>query len=110
MSSCPRVSGSAPSSSSIRVTYRNPLSRCQPLAQALRPYVSPVLLDVVQTCRAIPLAIRHPPAGWNIREGGPQAVLLLVIDQHEKAAVAVVERVDAHRFSRPSTRHGCNKF
>src|SRR5258708_30787276 len=101
MSSCPRVRGSARSSRSIRFPYRNPLVSCQSVAQALRPYISPVLFDVVQTRRAIPFAVHRSPAGWNIRERRPQAVLLLVVDQDEKAAVAVVERVDAHRFSRP---------
>jgi len=100
MSSCPRVSGRARSSRCIRFPYRNPLSRGQPLAQTLRPYVSPVLFDVVHTRCAIPFAIHHPPAGWNIGEGGPQAVLLLVVYQDEKTAVTVVERIDAHRVSR----------
>jgi hypothetical protein len=30
--------------------------------------------------------------------------LLLVVDQDEKAAIVVVERIDAHQFSRPSSR------
>jgi hypothetical protein len=29
-------------------------------------------------------------------KAGPQAVLLLVVDQHEEAAVVVVERVSSH--------------
>src|SRR5262249_32751103 len=34
----------------------------------------------------------------------PEAVLLLVVDQNEKTAIFVVERIDAHHFSRPSTQ------
>src|SRR6185369_3541128 len=77
----------------------------QPLAQTLWPYIGPVLFDVVQTRSAVRFAVNHPPAGWNVGEDRPQAVLLLVVDQDEKAAIVVVERIDAHRFSRPSSRH-----
>src|ERR1700757_1296633 len=76
-----------------------PPSLCQPLAQTLRPYIGPVLFDVVQTRRAVRFAVHHPPAGWNIGESRPQAVLLLVIYQDKKAAIVVVKRVDAHLFS-----------
>jgi len=68
----------------------------QPLSQTLRPYIGPVLFDEVQTRTAVRFAVNHPPAGWNIGEGRPQAVLLLVVDQDEKAGI-VVERIDAHR-------------
>src|SRR5262249_30007017 len=71
-------------------------ARCQPLAQTLRPYIGPVLFDVVQTRRAVRFAVHHPPAGRNIGERRPQAVLLLVVDQHEKAAIVIVKRIDAH--------------
>jgi hypothetical protein len=64
----------------------------------------PVLFDVVQTRRAFGFATNHWPAGWNIGEGRPQAVLLLVVDQEEKAPIVVVERIDAHQLSRPSSR------
>src|SRR5277367_1540642 len=109
MSSCPRVSGSARSSSPIRLPNR-PLPRRQPLAQTLRPYIGPVLFDVVQTRSALRFAVDHPPAGWYIGERGPQAVLLLVVDQDEKTGIIVVERISAHRVSRPCTRHGYNRF
>jgi hypothetical protein len=33
-------------------------------------------------------------------------VLLFVVDQDEEGAIVVIERVDAHKFSRPSTRGG----
>src|SRR6202022_4704220 len=99
MSSCPRVSGRARSSSSIRLPHgcrvESP-ARCQPLAQTLRPDIGPVLFDVVQTRSAVRFAVDHPPAGWNVGKGRPQAVLLLVVDQDEKAAIVVVERIDAH--------------
>ena len=72
----------------------------QPLAQTPRPYIGPVLFDVVQTRSAVRFAVNHPPTGWNIGEGRPQAVLLLVVDQDKKAAIFVVERIDAQRFSR----------
>src|ERR1700737_488814 len=108
MSSCPRVSGRARSSSSIRLPHgcrvESP-ARCQPLAQTLRPDIGPVLFDVVQTRSAVRFAVNHPPAGWNVGEGRPQAVLLLVVAKDEKAAIFVVERIDAHRFSRPSSRN-----
>jgi hypothetical protein len=39
------------------------------------------------------------PAGWDIREVGPQAVLLLVVDQDEKAAAVIIERVGLHRIT-----------
>src|SRR5271168_5000471 len=47
---------------------------CQPLAQILRPYIGPVLLDVVQTPSAVGFAVSHSPAGRNIDERRPQAV------------------------------------
>src|SRR6476660_3481915 len=67
----------------------------QPLSQTLRPYIGPVLFDEVQTRTAVRFAVNHPPAGWNIGEGRPQAVLLLVVDQDEKAGI-VVEWIDSH--------------
>ena len=85
-------------------------ARCQPVAQTLRPYVGPVLFDVVQTRSAVRFAVNHPPAGWNIGEGGPQAVLLFVIDQNEEGATVVVERIDAHRFSISCSRNECTRF
>ena len=77
---------------------------CQPVAKALRPYIGPVLFDVVQTRCAVRLAVNSPPASWNIGEGRPQAVLLLVVDQDQKGALVIVERIGAHRFSRPFSR------
>src|SRR5262249_48315836 len=76
----------------------------QPFAETLRPYIGPVLLDVVQTSSAVRLAVYHPPPRGNIGERRPEAVLLLVVDQNEKTAIFVVERIDAHQFSRPSTQ------
>src|ERR1700740_2149906 len=108
MSSCPRVSGSARSSSSIRLPLprrlliESPAAPGQPLAQTPRPNIGPVLFDVVQTRSPVGFAVNPPPAGWNIGEDRPQAVLLLVVDQDEKAAIVVVKRIDAHQFSRPS--------
>jgi hypothetical protein len=69
-----------------------------------------MLLDVLKACGAVRLAVDHPPSGWNIREGRPQAVLLLVVDQDEKTAVVVVEWIDTHQFSRPSGRVKWNTF
>src|ERR1700722_14822693 len=88
----------SPTPHGLRITSP---ARCQPLAQSLRPYIGPVLFDVVQTGSAVRFAVHHPPAGWNIGEGRPQAVLLLVVDQDEKAAIVVVEGIDAHRSSSP---------
>ena len=67
-----------------------------------RPYVRPVLFDIVQALAAGRFAIDHPPAGWNIGKGRPQAVLLLVVDQDEECAILVIEWVGAQRFSWPS--------
>src|SRR6476660_8661345 len=103
MSSCPRVSGIARVSSPIRVPQSSRFAcqpPLQPLAQTPRPYIGPVLFDVVQTRSAVRFAVSHPPTGWNIGEGRPQAVLLLVVAQDKKAAIVVVERIDAHRLSR----------
>jgi hypothetical protein len=58
-----------------------------------------VLFDVVQTCGAVRFAVNHSPAGWNVGEDRPQAVLLLVVDQDEKAAIVVVERIGAPKAS-----------
>src|ERR1700756_4051923 len=57
---------------------------CQPLAQTLRPNIGPVLLDVVQTSGASPLAVKPPPASKTVSKGRPQAALLLVVNQDEK--------------------------
>jgi hypothetical protein len=81
----------------------------QPLAQTLRPYIGPVLFDVLETRSAVRFAVNHLPTGWNVGEGGPQAVLFLVIDQDEKTAIVVVKWIDAHRFSRPSGSHEFGK-
>jgi hypothetical protein len=56
-----------------------------------------------------PLPRIPPAAGGNIGESRPQAVLLLVIDQDEKAAIVVVKRVDAHLFSKPPSRNEWNQ-
>src|ERR1700733_2729489 len=71
-------------------------TRCQPIAQTLRPDIRPVLLDVVQTRRPVGFAVNHPPSSGNIGERRPQAVLLLVVDQHKKTAIIVVKRIGAH--------------
>jgi hypothetical protein len=67
------------------------------VAQTPRSYIRPVLLDVVQTLAAGRFAINHPPAGWNIGKGWPQAVLFLVVDQDEESAIVVIERIGAQR-------------
>src|SRR5690606_1764108 len=41
-------------------------------------------------------AEHHSPSGRDLREGRPQGVLFLVVDQNEEAAVFVVEGVGAH--------------
>src|ERR1700744_5716562 len=69
------------------------------LLQALRPDVGPVLLDVVEALRTGGLAENDAPAGRNVGEDRPQAVLVLVVDEHDKGAVVVIEGVDAHRVS-----------
>ena len=86
----------APSNPQIEMVSRSILpARRQSLAQALRPYISPILFDVVQTRNAVRLAVNHPPAGWNFGEIGPKAMLFFVIDQDEKTAIVgmVVENV-----------------
>ena len=54
---------------------------------------------MVQTRRAVRFAVNYSPAGWNVGEDRPQAVLLLVVDQDEKAAIVVVERIGAPKAS-----------
>jgi hypothetical protein len=60
--------------------------------RSFRPYVGQVLFDLGQTRGGVRFAVNRPPVGWNVGEGRPQAVLLLVVEQDEKAAV-VVERI-----------------
>ena len=55
-----------------------------------------MLFDVLQARGTVGFPVYHPPASWNIGEGRPQAVLLLVVHQDEKAAIFVVEGIDAH--------------
>src|SRR5271156_4509947 len=90
MSRCPRVSGSARSSSSIGLPsgllIKSP-ALYQPLAQTLWPYIGPALFDVAQTRSAVRFAINRASAGSNVGEGRPQAALLLVVNQHERAAI-----------------------
>src|SRR5690606_8366119 len=65
------------------------------VAQALGTHVGPVLLDVLHAGGAALLAEHDSPPGRNLREGRPQGVLFLVVDQDEEAAVLVVEGVGA---------------
>src|SRR3990170_205759 len=67
----------------------------QPVAQTLWPDIGPPVFDVVQTRGSVRLAKDHPPSIRNVSKGRPQAVLLLVVDQHEEAAVIVVERISS---------------
>jgi hypothetical protein len=101
MSSCCHVSGGA------GLAIKSPTLR-QPLARTPRPCIGPVLFDVVQTRSAVRFALHHPLTGWHIGEGRPQAVLLLVVDQDKKTAIVVIQRIDAHRFSRPPSRDEWN--
>ncbi len=71
----------------------------QPVAQTLWPNIGPVLFDVVQARSARRFAVNHPPTCWNVGERWPQAVLLLVVDQNEEAALFVVEGIGTQRFS-----------
>src|ERR1700722_11654374 len=71
-------------------------ARCQPFAQTLRAYIGPVLFDELQTRSAVSFPINHSPTGWNISKHRPQTVLLFVVDHDAKAAIVIVERIDAH--------------
>ena len=99
----------APSSSSRFIYVSKHLALRQPLTQTLWPYIGPVLFDVVETRRAVRFALNHPPAGGNIGESRPQAVLVLVIDQEEKAAIIIAKRVDAQQFSKHQTLLKANR-
>jgi hypothetical protein len=55
------------------------------------------LFDVVQTRSTVRFAENHLPTGWNLGESWPQAVLILVVDQNEKTAIAVIEWIDTHQ-------------
>ena len=63
-----------------------------------------VTMYAQQAGGAVRFTENDPPASGNIGERRPQAVLLLVVNQDEKAAIVVVERIDAHRLSPPSNR------
>jgi hypothetical protein len=85
---------------------------CHPLAQAFWPDIRPVLLYVVKAGGAVCCTENHPPSGRHLDKGRPQAVLLLVVDQNEKAAIVVIKWIDTQRFSRhhPRTISGtCSK-
>lgn len=93
MSSGARVSESARYEGFIRPPQAHGLridssAFCQPVAQTLRPDIGPVLFDVVETCRTVRIAVDRLPPGWNLSEGRPQAVLLLVVDQDEKVPLS----------------------
>jgi hypothetical protein len=71
----------------------------QPVTQTLRPDVRPVLVDVAQTSSAVGLTVDNPPAGWDVGKDWPKAVLILVVDQHEEAAVFIVKRIGVDKSS-----------
>lgn len=75
------------------------LSLCEPLTQALRPYIGPVVFDEGQTGGAVRGPVNRAPTCWDIGEGRPQAVLFLVIHQNEEAAIVIIKRIDTHQFS-----------
>jgi hypothetical protein len=47
--------------------------------------------DAAQNSSAGRVVANHPPAGHGVGEGTPQAVLLVVVDPDEKAAVVAVD-------------------
>src|SRR5262249_8095527 len=61
--------------------------------ETLRPHVRPVLVDVVEAGLPGVLAVRDGPPGGNVDERRPEGVLPLVVDEHEVAAVGILERV-----------------
>lgn len=71
------------------------------VAETLRPYVGPVAVDVLKAGSTVRFAEDDSPAGGNICEDRPQAVLLFVIDQYKKTDVVVIEWVDTQRVFHP---------
>jgi len=58
-----------------------------------RPHVGPILVDVFNARLAAVLLAGDGPAGWNFGRCGPERMLALVVDQHDKVAALVVERI-----------------
>src|SRR5687768_2283508 len=85
----------SPTPGSRRKMRSTSLTFGQPVAQTLWPDIGPRVFDVVQTRGSVRLAEHHTPSVRNIGKGRPQAVLFLVVDQHEEAAVIVVERISS---------------
>lgn len=69
---------------------------CHRVAQALGSHIGPVLLDVLDARGPALFAEHDTPTRRDLRECGPQGVLLFIVDQNEEAAVLVVEGVGAH--------------
>ena len=80
----------------------------QPVTQTFRPDIRPVLVDVAQTGSAVGLTVDNPPAGWDVGESRPETVLILVVDQHEEAAVFVVKRIGVDEPSNGTDLQGQN--
>lgn len=69
------------------------------IAQALRPDISPVALDVIKTLRAAIFAVHYLPACRYVSERGPQTMLVFLVDQYKKGSVVVVEWIGTQRCS-----------
>jgi hypothetical protein len=84
----------------------------QLLTQSLGPYIGPIPFNIVQGLGMRGLTVNYPPTRGNISEGGPQAVLLLIVNQNEEASAFIIKRVGLHQItynteSKPS--HGCDQ-
>lgn len=55
-----------------------------------------MFFDVLEAGCAVSFPENYGPTGGNRSEGRPKTVLFLVIDQDEKTAAVVIERIDLH--------------
>src|SRR5260370_36225552 len=66
------------------------------LDEALGPHIGPMLLDVREARLAGLLSVGHSPAVGNVREGWPERILPLVIDQGKITAIFVFKWIRLH--------------
>ena len=68
------------------------------LNEASRTHVGPDLVDMVQTDLAAGRLMDGAPSGRYSKEGRPERILALLIDQYSKRAIFVIKRV-SHIFN-----------
>ncbi|OBB94962.1 hypothetical protein A5782_08405 [Mycobacterium sp. 852002-40037_SCH5390672] len=73
--------------------------RGQRVAQTFRPYIGPGFFDVMHACGAVGFPKNYSPTGRNDSKYWPKTVLFFVIDQNEKTAIVVIERIERQRMN-----------